>query len=54
MLNIKIVRQEILDSDKYDKELLEVVKKAELADLFCEYILKPDRVAERNREFMEL
>ena len=47
----------ILDGGKYDKELLEVVKKAEFADLFCEHVLQYndyDRVAARNRGFMEL
>ena len=54
MLNIEAIEQEILHSDKYDKELLGVVKKPEFADLFCEYIVKYGFVERRNREFMEL
>ena len=54
MLNIKAIKQEIVESDKYDKELLGVVRRAKFADLLCEHILGYGFVAERNREFREL
>ena len=57
MLNTRAIREGILYEDAYDKELLGVLRRAELADLFCEYILKYDEhdgVVARNTGFMEL